>query len=213
MTYDEVELRHTNDKVNRKNLAFTYENFTETPFWDTLKISYSHQKITTTARTDDYCDGNDKCALAGNPLGMKYNQDNQLVGKDGNSVQYKDIDKEISERKVAKLTKQGRHTWQKVDWDAVQAENPGKTIGRYCIGNDDDKNNQCTYEVKTRQKENTFKINGKTYDLLSDKNVISDEQRLPTNVSYLLSCDGLNCDYGKIQGFKKMELLKIFLLR
>ena len=37
MTYDEVELRHTNDKVDRKNLAFTYENFTETPFWDTLK--------------------------------------------------------------------------------------------------------------------------------------------------------------------------------
>ena len=207
-TYKEEELRHTNDKVNRKNLAFTYENFTETPFWDTLKISYSHQKITTTARTDDYCDGNDKCALAGNPLGMKYNQNNQLVGEDGNSVQYKDIDKETKEQKVAnsmELTKNGKWLWEKVDWDAVQAKNPGKTIGRYCIGDDDDKNNRCTYEVKTRQKENTFEINGKKYDLLSeaDKNVISDEQRLPTNVSYLLSCDGLNCNKNTIQGFKK----------
>ncbi len=125
MTYDEVELRHTNDKVDRKNLAFTYENFTETPFWDTLKISYSHQKITTMARTDDYCDGNDKCALAGNPLGMKYNQDNQLVGKDDKPAKYIDIEKETKEQKVAgstELTKNGKWSWQKVDWDAVQVK-------------------------------------------------------------------------------------------
>ncbi|MEX4444301.1 TonB-dependent hemoglobin/transferrin/lactoferrin family receptor [Haemophilus influenzae] len=191
--------------MDRKNLAFTYENFTETPFWDTLKISYSHQKITTTARTDDYCDGNDKCALAGNPLGMKYNQDNQLVGKDGNSVKYKDINKETKETGVAgvaELTKKGKWAWQKVDWDAVRAKHPGKTIQQYCVDNETDK---CTYEVKTLQKENTFEINGKKYDLLSeaDKNVISDEQRLPTNVSYLFSCDGLNCDKKMIQGFNK----------
>ena len=43
--YGEKELRHTNDKVERKNIAFVYENFTETPFWDTLKITYSHQKL------------------------------------------------------------------------------------------------------------------------------------------------------------------------
>ena len=204
-TYGEEELRHTNDKVDRKNLAFTYENFTETPFWDTLKISYSHQKITTTARTDDYCDGNDKCALAGNPLGMKYNQNNQLVGEDGNSVKYKDINKETKETGVAgaaELTKKGKWAWEKVDWDAVRAKHPGKTIQQYCVDNETDK---CTYEVKTLQKENTFEINGKKYDLLSeaDKNVISDEQRLPTNVSYLFSCDGLNCNERKIQGFNK----------
>ena len=205
MTYDEEELRHTNDKVERKNIAFVYENFTETPFWDTLKITYSHQKITTSARTDDYCDGNDKCALSSNLLGMKYNQDNQLVGKDGNSVKYKDIDKEIKETGVAgsaELTKPGKWAWQKVDWDAVRAKHPGKTGYGYCI---DDEMDKCTYEVKTLQKENTFEINGKKYDLLSeaDKNVISDEQRLPTNISYLFSCDGLNCDKKTIQGFNK----------
>ncbi|WP_118817529.1 TonB-dependent hemoglobin/transferrin/lactoferrin family receptor [Haemophilus haemolyticus] len=205
MTYDEEELRHTNDKVERKNIAFVYENFTETPFWDTLKITYSHQKITTSARTDDYCDGNDKCALSSNLLGMKYNQDNQLVGKDGNSVKYKDIDKEIKETGVAgsaELTKPGKWAWQKVDWNAVRAKHPGKTVYGYCI---DDEMDKCTYEVKTLQKENTFEINGKKYDLLSeaDKNVISDEQRLPTNISYLFSCDGLNCDKKTIQGFNK----------
>ena len=205
MTYDEEELRHTNDKVERKNIAFVYENFTETPFWDTLKITYSHQKITTSARTDDYCDGNDKCALSSNLLGMKYNQDNQLVGMDGNSVKYKDIDKEIKETGVAgsaELTKPGKWAWQKVDWDAVRAKHPGKTVYGYCI---DDEMDKCTYEVKTLQKENTFEINGKKYDLLSeaDKNVISDEQRLPTNISYLFSCDGLNCDKKTIQGFNK----------
>ncbi|HHF4815292.1 TPA: TonB-dependent hemoglobin/transferrin/lactoferrin family receptor, partial [Haemophilus influenzae] len=204
-TYGEEELRHTNDKVNRKNLAFTYENFTETPFWDTLKISYSHQKITTTARTDDYCDGNDKCALAGNPLGMKYNQDNQLVGKDGKPAVYKDLDSKETIQEKLPLTKQGKWRHEKVDWDTLKKKYPGIPIHGYCLEEENDPSDFCTYDVNTTKKENTFEINGKTYDLLSekDKNVISDEQRLPTNVSYLLSCDGLNCDYGKIQGFKK----------
>ncbi len=136
---------------------------------------------------------------------MKYNQDNQLVGKDGNSVKYKDIDKEITETGVAgatELTKQGQYTWKRVDWDAVRAKHPGKTIYAGCV---DDETDKCTYQIKSRQKENTFEINGKEYDLLSeaDKNVISDEQRLPTNVSYLFSCDGLNCNKKTIQGFNK----------
>lgn len=203
MTYDEVELRHTNDKVDRKNLAFTYENFTTTPLWDTLKITYSQQKITTRARTDDYCDGNDKCALAGNPLGMKYNNENKLIGKDGNPVKYKDIDqKNTAKEKTTELTQTGKYPWKRVDWDKIRSKHPNATIQKYCEEDDGD---ACTYIIETRQKENTFEINGKKYDLLSEahKNVISDEQRLPTNVNYLFSCDGLNCDYGKIQGFNK----------
>ncbi|TPH20937.1 TonB-dependent hemoglobin/transferrin/lactoferrin family receptor [Haemophilus haemolyticus] len=206
MNYDEVELRHTNDKVERKNIAFVYENFTETPFWDTLKVTYSHQKITTTARTDDYCDGNDKCALASNLLGMKYNQDNQLVGQDGNLAKYKDMNKTQTIREKLPLTKQNQ-TWrfEKVDWDTLKKKYPGVPIHGYCLEEDDDPSNFCTYDVNTTKKENTFEINGKKYDLLSeaDKNVISDEQRLPTNVSYLFSCDGLNCDKKTIQGFNK----------
>ncbi|MCK9087712.1 TonB-dependent hemoglobin/transferrin/lactoferrin family receptor [Haemophilus influenzae] len=204
-TYKEEELRHTNDKVERKNIAFVYENFTETPFWDTLKITYSHQKITTSARTDDYCDGNDKCALAGNPLGMKYNQDNQLVGKDGKPAVYKDLDSKETIQEKLPLTKQGKWRHEKVDWDTLKKKYPGVPIYGYCLEKEDDPSNFCTYDVNTIKKENTFEINGKKYNLLSeeDKNVISDEQRLPTNVSYLLSCDGLNCNKKTIQGFEK----------
>ncbi|MEX4055587.1 TonB-dependent hemoglobin/transferrin/lactoferrin family receptor [Haemophilus influenzae] len=206
MTYDEVELRHTNDKVDRKNLAFTYENFTETPFWDTLKISYSHQKITTTARTDDYCDGNDKCALAGNPLGMKYNQDNQLVGEDGNLAKYKDINTKQTIHEKLPFTKPNeKWRYNRVDWDALKKKYPGVPIYASCIEENNDPSKYCSYDVEIPKKENTFEINGKQYDLLSeaDKNVISDEQRLPTNSSYLFSCDGLNCDKDTIQSFEK----------
>ncbi|SUC03269.1 hemoglobin-binding protein A [Pasteurella canis] len=44
LTYDEKESRHSNDRVKRKNLSFTYENYTAIPFWDTLKLTYSQQK-------------------------------------------------------------------------------------------------------------------------------------------------------------------------
>ncbi|VEI44501.1 hemoglobin and hemoglobin-haptoglobin-binding protein 4 [Actinobacillus equuli] len=54
---DEYELRHTNDKSKRQNYAFVYENFSANPLWDTLKLTYSTQKIKNRARTDDYCDG------------------------------------------------------------------------------------------------------------------------------------------------------------
>ena len=52
----EVESRHTNDKTKRRNISFSYENFSQTPFWDTLKLTYSDQRIKTRARTDEYCD-------------------------------------------------------------------------------------------------------------------------------------------------------------
>ncbi len=153
MTYDEVELRHTNDKVDRKNLAFTYENFTETPFWDTLKISYSHQKITTTARTDDYCDGNDKCALAGNPLGMKYNQDNQLVGEDGNLAKYKDINTKQTIHEKLPFTKPNeKWRYNRVDWDALKKKYPGVPIYASCIEENNDPSKYCSYDVEIPKK-------------------------------------------------------------
>ena len=226
MTYDEEELRHTNDKVERKNIAFVYENFTETPFWDTLKITYSHQKITTRARTDDYCDGNDKCALAGNPLGMKYNDKNKLIGKDGIPVTYHDkpelnlpgSDVEITLPVRPYDGKDNLYKWTRVDWDNLPEGYHVKPGYRSC------KSDYSKYSgpkpkigveetcVATLTKVGTntpaskkFTINGKSYDLLNEteKNVISDEQRLPTNVSYLFSCDALNCNERKIQGFNK----------
>ena len=86
--YDEKESRHANDLTKRKNVSFTYENYTVTPFWDTLKLSYSQQRITTRARTEDYCDGNEKCDSYKNPLGLQL-KDGKIVDPAGNQITLK----------------------------------------------------------------------------------------------------------------------------
>ncbi|WP_343297681.1 TonB-dependent hemoglobin/transferrin/lactoferrin family receptor [Pasteurella multocida] len=87
-TYDEKESRHANDLTKRKNVSFTYENYSVTPFWDTLKLSYSQQKIRTRARTEDYCDGNEKCDSYKNPLGLQL-KDGKIVDPAGNQITLK----------------------------------------------------------------------------------------------------------------------------
>lgn len=84
----EVESRHTNDKTKRRNVSFTYENFVSTPMWDTLKLTYSDQRIKTRARTDDYCDG-ENCAGTANPLGIKL-ENGKVVRRDGSDIELKD---------------------------------------------------------------------------------------------------------------------------
>jgi len=44
------DIRHTNDTSERKNYSFSYENFDETPLWDSLKFSYNKQRIKLKAR-------------------------------------------------------------------------------------------------------------------------------------------------------------------
>ncbi|MDP8079662.1 TonB-dependent hemoglobin/transferrin/lactoferrin family receptor [Phocoenobacter skyensis] len=67
----ETASRHTNDKSKRKNIAFSYENYSETPFWDSLKFTFSQQEITQTAQTDEWCEGGEKCQQYANPAGLK----------------------------------------------------------------------------------------------------------------------------------------------
>ncbi|HHF6585309.1 TPA: TonB-dependent hemoglobin/transferrin/lactoferrin family receptor, partial [Haemophilus influenzae] len=79
--------RLINDQSKRKNIQFSYENFSQTPFWDHIKLSYSSQKITNKARSDEYCHQS-TCNGVLNPQGLhlveeggvykikdKYNQD------------------------------------------------------------------------------------------------------------------------------------------
>ncbi|HHF6689836.1 TPA: TonB-dependent receptor, partial [Haemophilus influenzae] len=68
--------RIINDQSKRKNIQFSYENFSQTPFWDHIKLSYSSQKITNKARSDEYCHQS-TCNGVSNPQGLK------LVEKDG----------------------------------------------------------------------------------------------------------------------------------
>ncbi|HHF6602485.1 TPA: TonB-dependent receptor, partial [Haemophilus influenzae] len=75
--------RIINDQSKRKNIQFSYENFSQTPFWDHIKLSYSSQKITNKARSDEYCHQS-TCNGVLNPQGL------HLVEKDG---VYKIVDK------------------------------------------------------------------------------------------------------------------------
>ena len=84
----EDDSRHTNDKTKRRNISFSYENFSQTPFWDTLKITFSKQKIKTRARTDEYCDAGVRyCAGTDNPTGLKVT-DGKITRRDGSELQF-----------------------------------------------------------------------------------------------------------------------------
>ncbi|HHF6609202.1 TPA: TonB-dependent hemoglobin/transferrin/lactoferrin family receptor, partial [Haemophilus influenzae] len=86
----EVESRHTNDKTKRRNISFSYENFSQTPFWDTLKLTYSDQRIKTRARTDEYCDaGVRHCEGTANPAGLKLTN-GEITRRDGTPLQFKE---------------------------------------------------------------------------------------------------------------------------
>lgn len=109
----EDDSRHTNDKTKRSNIAFTYENLSTTPFWDTLKITYSEQRIKTRARTDEYCDGSN-CLSTLNTHDIKL-KDGKVVRRDGSDIQLKDvntyIDSDGTEKEGGFVLKPGRDFW------------------------------------------------------------------------------------------------------
>ena len=87
----EVESRHTNDKTKRRNISFSYENFSQTPFWDTLKLTYSDQRIKNRARTDEYCDAGVRyCEGTDNPTGLKLT-DGKITRRDGTELQFEEV--------------------------------------------------------------------------------------------------------------------------
>lgn len=88
-----TDVRHVNDKNKRENIFYTYENYDENPLWDSMKITYSKQKIQLKARTDEYCDKND-CQGLLNPSGLKLNNEGKLVDKYGGDLQMRQVEKE-----------------------------------------------------------------------------------------------------------------------
>ncbi|HHF1995565.1 TPA: TonB-dependent receptor, partial [Haemophilus influenzae] len=71
-TYGE---RIIHDQSKRRNIQFSYENFSQTPFWDHIKLSYSSQKITNKARSDEYCHQS-TCVGVRNPQGLNLVEEN-----------------------------------------------------------------------------------------------------------------------------------------
>ncbi|HHF4372256.1 TPA: TonB-dependent receptor, partial [Haemophilus influenzae] len=84
--------RIIHDQSKRKNIQFSYENFSQPPFWDHIKLSYSSQKITNKARSDEYCHQS-TCAGVRNPQGLHLEEKGgvyQIVDKDNKGFNYKD---------------------------------------------------------------------------------------------------------------------------
>lgn len=216
----ELEYRHNNDQVKRTNYAFSYENYSSNPLWDTMKFTYSEQKIKTRARNEDYCGGNDKCIGSLNPLGIKYDKNNKPVGEDGKGIDYTDLPEKEGkgveldlpvERYDANKHPDKPWKWQRVNWDELKSKYSVKSKG--CADDQKYSDTKCktfdrvynvyyTYE-KSSPASSILRINGKTYDLLgADKGLISDEQQVPTNQELLWSCEAINCDKGSISAFK-----------
>ncbi|HHE9016659.1 TPA: TonB-dependent receptor domain-containing protein, partial [Haemophilus influenzae] len=82
--------RIIHDQSKRKNIQFSYENFTQTPFWDHIKLSYSSQKITNKARSDEYCHQS-TCPGVLNPQGLHLEEKDgvyKIVDKNGDELTY-----------------------------------------------------------------------------------------------------------------------------
>nr|WP_239499668.1 TonB-dependent hemoglobin/transferrin/lactoferrin family receptor [Haemophilus influenzae] len=189
----EVDSRHTNDKTKRRNISFSYENFSQTPFWDTLKITYSDQRIKTRARTDDYCDAGVRyCEGTANPAGLKVTN-GKITRRDGSELQFEEIkntattnssDKTYDFKKFIdtddkviedKLTlKRYSETWY--DCSIFDCENKTKMKvfeGRYYKG----KWKEVDLEIK--------KINGKNFARITNGTYNRTFSILPSSPGYL----------------------------
>lgn len=81
--------RQNDDMSHRKNVQYAYENFVQTPLWDSFKFSYSTQKIKNKARTDEYCNG-PKCKNIKNPANLKLDTQgdvNKVVDEYGGDIE------------------------------------------------------------------------------------------------------------------------------
>ncbi|HHF2505350.1 TPA: TonB-dependent hemoglobin/transferrin/lactoferrin family receptor, partial [Haemophilus influenzae] len=159
----EVDSRHTNDKTKRRNISFSYENFSQTPFWDTLKLTYSDQRIKTRARTDEYCDaGVRHCAGTDNPHGIKL-QDGKITRRDGTDIKLKNkdtyIDTDNSEKTNGFILKRAGEYW--FDCSIYNCEKPVTYWQVDYTGK---------IEEKSSMLDEKFQQNGKTFAKLSKTN-------------------------------------------
>ncbi|HHF3688821.1 TPA: TonB-dependent receptor, partial [Haemophilus influenzae] len=185
----EDDSRHTNDKTKRRNISFSYENFSQTPFWDTLKLTYSDQRIKTRARTDEYCDaGVRHCEGTDNPTGLKLTN-GKITRRDGSELEFKkkdgsdyydfnkfiDTDKEEIEGKLT--LGDADDTW----YDCSRFDCENKTKMKVFEGKD-----SYGYEGNWKESElEKEEINGKIFARIKDRNNRKIKSILPYSPGYL----------------------------
>ncbi|HHF0149725.1 TPA: TonB-dependent hemoglobin/transferrin/lactoferrin family receptor, partial [Haemophilus influenzae] len=178
----EKDSRHTNDKTKRRNISFSYENFSQTPFWDTLKITYSDQRIKTRARTDDYCDaGVRHCEGTENPTGLKITN-GKITRRDGTDLQFKEKGMATNVTEKTYDFKEFIDTDNKVIKDKLTLKNPNDTWYDCSLFD-------CENKIKVFKGKRNYGYDGKWEEVELEKKEINGKNfaRIKNN------------DYGKIK--------------
>ncbi|HHF1114870.1 TPA: TonB-dependent receptor plug domain-containing protein, partial [Haemophilus influenzae] len=191
--------RIINDQSKRKNIQFSYENFSQTPFWDHIKLSYSSQKITNKARSDEYCHQS-TCNGVLNPQGLHLEEKNgvyRIVDKNGDELEYKkkesdwygkfrnkkdeDVDKDIDSSK-------GSLDSALIDCEKLNCDK------QFRIYQECDENYTCKYTYEDRTIEVKTLPNGKKYGKipLKSKNGQYESAKFLFPKSYGYSTDFVN---------------------
>ncbi|HHE8993561.1 TPA: TonB-dependent receptor, partial [Haemophilus influenzae] len=204
---NEIDTRHTHDESIRTSKSIAFENTNVNPLWDTLKLSYTDQRITQRARSDEHCDG-ERCPGVQNPIGLHYNDDNKLVDKNNNPVTYT-----LKNSSVPYFSYINESTFNKYagfrdevpvelakEWKLKQYDEKYYIESRTCFKNhgNPEQAGKCRLRSDVKEEKETLVANNITYDLKKDHFINS----RVTNSDYLLSCDGINCDKDTIQGFE-----------
>lgn len=79
--------RFTDDEIKRKNFAVSLENYDENLFYDTAKFTFSNQKITARAKTEEKCQDKENCTDIINPAGISV-KNGKIVDKWGGDFKY-----------------------------------------------------------------------------------------------------------------------------
>ncbi|PNQ02037.1 TonB-dependent receptor, partial [Pasteurella multocida] len=173
--------RKTNDKSKRENIQFSYDNFTQTPFWDHVKLTYSNQKITNNARTDEYCSG-PKCLSVLNEQGLKLDNSsgvNKIVDQYGEDITaqksragYRTIIKYYNSKgEEMPGTHYREHTPQStlIDCSKIDCTKPFKVYVKK------DENWQDVYDFKERKIDIKTLPNGQQYGQIQQKFIEKDQ--------------------------------------
>ncbi|HHE9434702.1 TPA: TonB-dependent hemoglobin/transferrin/lactoferrin family receptor, partial [Haemophilus influenzae] len=163
--------RIINDQSKRKNIQFSYENFSQTPFWDHIKLSYSSQKITNKARSDEYCHQS-TCNNVSNPQRLhlveedgvykikdKYNQDFQYEKDD--SGWYPSY--ELRNSKKEKISDGVQTEGNPLDSVLINCEKLNCENKKFRIYQETDENYEKKYTYQDREIEVERLPNGKKY--------------------------------------------------
>ncbi|WP_423749622.1 TonB-dependent receptor domain-containing protein [Haemophilus influenzae] len=158
--------RVINDQSKRKNIQFSYENFSQTPFWDHIKLSYSSQKITNKARSDEYCHQS-TCAGVRNPQGLNLVEEGgvyKIKDKDNQELKGEnDYGLTLKNHKGEDVTKDIDSTGGKLDSVLINCEKLNCEGKQFRIYQETDEKWEGKYKYEDREITIEKLPNGKKY--------------------------------------------------